>query len=56
MLSFVKNGIEEIKTPSMLYPKKNGIKGYNRINDGTKVSDKVPFPLATECGILILAF
>lgn len=38
----------------MLYPKSNVIKGYNRTNDGTQFSDKVPFPLAMVYGILIM--
>lgn len=38
----------------MFYPKSNVIKGYNGINDGTKVKDKVSFPLAMEYGILIM--
>lgn len=45
-MSFVRNGTEEIQKPRILYPKSNVHKVYNRINDGTKVSDEVPFPLA----------
>ena len=40
----------------MLYPKSNVIKGYHRLNDGTKVNDEVPLPLAMEYGILLMFF
>ena len=56
IVSFVKNGIEEIKTPRILHPKSNVIKGYNRINDGTRVNDKISFPHAMVYDVLIMFF
>ena len=56
IVSFVKNGIEEIKTSRILHSKSNVIKGYNRINDGTRVNDKIPFPHAMVYDVLIMFF